>query len=111
MYEGGRTGPWKQTRDSARDEEDIRIPIRLQATRPGFGGRRWWLTCPLMVAGIACNRRIGKLYLPPGARYFGCRQCHDLTYRSSQEAHQTERLFGQFGVDPEIAKLVAARWR
>ena len=28
---------------------------------------------------------MGKLYLPPGARYFGCRRCHELTYRSCQE--------------------------
>jgi hypothetical protein len=28
---------------------------------------------------------VGKLYLPPGARYFGCRRCHELTYRSCQE--------------------------
>jgi hypothetical protein len=30
-------------------------------------------------------RRVGKLYLPPGERYFGCRCCHRLTYRSVQE--------------------------
>ncbi len=24
-------------------------------------------------------------YLPPSARYFGCRHCHELTYRSAQE--------------------------
>jgi hypothetical protein len=25
------------------------------------------------------------LYLPPGGRYFGCRVCYRLTYRSAQE--------------------------
>lgn len=25
-----------------------------------------------------------KLYLPPGAQYFGCRSCYDLTYESAQ---------------------------
>ncbi len=24
---------------------------------------------------------VNKLYLPPGARYFGCRHCHGLVYR------------------------------
>jgi hypothetical protein len=76
-----------------RDSEDVRIPVRLQTTPTQFGGERWWFTCPLIVNGMACNRRVGKLYLPPGARYFGCRKCHGLTYRSCQEAHQTERLF------------------
>lgn len=33
-----------------------------------------------------------KLYLPPGEHRFGCRQCHDLTYESSQESHMTDKL-------------------
>jgi hypothetical protein len=75
------------------NKEDVNIPVRLEATPTQFNGRRWWFICPLIVRGIACNRRAGKLYLPPGARYFGCRKCHDLTYESCQEAHQSERLF------------------
>jgi len=77
-----------------RDTEEVRIPIALEATPTQFGGRRWWFICPLIVGDIACNRRVGKLYCPPGAKYFGCRKCHELTYRSCQEAHQRERLFG-----------------
>ena len=96
-----------------RDEGDIRISVRLQTTPTNFGGQRWWFTCPLVVDGVACKRRAGKLHLPPGARYFGCRKCHDLTYRSSQEAHQTERFFAglgrQIGFDTEIGKLLASR--
>jgi len=76
-----------------RDSEDVQVPVWLQTTPTQFGGKRWWFTCPLILNGVACNRRAGKLYLPPGARYFGCRKCHGLTYRSCQEAHQTERLF------------------
>jgi hypothetical protein len=72
------------------DQEDVRIPIRLQTTR--FGRQRWWFTCPLVIDGKPCNGRSGKLYLPPGGKYFGCRKCHQLTYRSCQEAHQKERL-------------------
>jgi hypothetical protein len=95
-----------------RDSEDVRIPIRLQTTSTQFGGRRWWFTCPLIVNGVACNRRVGKLYLPPGARYFGCRTCHRLTYRSCQEAHQSERtaamLARELGCDRELAEMLAA---
>jgi hypothetical protein len=79
-----------------RDSEDVEIPIHLQSTPTQFGGERWWFSCPLAVRGVACDRRAGKLYLPPGSRYFGCRRGHDLTYRSSQEAHQAERLLGRF---------------
>jgi hypothetical protein len=73
------------------DGEEVQIPVRLQSTPTPFNGKRWWFTCPLASNGISCNRRIGKLYLPPKARYFGCRECHELTYRSSQQAHYGER--------------------
>jgi hypothetical protein len=89
-----------------RRREDVKIPVRLEATPTQFGGRRWWFICPLIVRGIACRRRAGKLYLPPGAKYFGCRKCHDLTYRSCQEAHRTERLFGRLGIRARVAKLL-----
>jgi hypothetical protein len=79
--------------------EDVRIPVRLQTTATQFGGERYWFTCPLIVNGVACGRRSGKLYLPPGARYFGCRKCHQLSYCSSQEAHHAERLSRRSGVD------------
>lgn len=70
---------------------EIAEPVRLQYTRPNYGGRRWWFTCPLVVNGRACGRRVAKLYLPPGELYYGCRHCYDLTYRSSQEAHKLDR--------------------
>lgn len=60
--------------------------LRLQTTTPHFGGLRWWFTCPLSVNGHSCGRRVGKLYLPPGGRYYGCRHCHGLTYHSCQES-------------------------
>jgi hypothetical protein len=89
--------------------EDVELPIRLETTPLHFGGCRWWGICPLIVSGVACNRRSGKLYLPPGAKYFGCRECHDLTYRSCQEAHQAERVFGRLGFGPEVARLFSKR--
>jgi hypothetical protein len=67
-----------------RTGEAVDLPIELQTTRPHLGGVRWWFTCPL-AAGRPCDRRVGKLYLPPGGKYFGCRRCHNLTYRSAQE--------------------------
>jgi hypothetical protein len=69
-------------------ESQVKIDyrIRLQITHPRLGGLRWWFTCPLVVNGCACSRRVGKLYLLPGGRYFGCRHCYDLTYTSCQES-------------------------
>ncbi len=41
-------------------------------------GKRWCFICP------ACRRRARKLYLAPASRFFRCRVCSDLTYRSCQ---------------------------
>jgi hypothetical protein len=87
----GDRGPTLTLHYRWRDSEDVRLPVRLQTTPTQFGGDRSWFTCPLILGDVVCGRRVGKLYLPPGARYFGCRTCHRLTYRSCQEAHSEER--------------------
>jgi len=61
--------------------------IRLTATLPHYGGRRWWFECP------ACRRRARKLYLPAGAHRFACRSCCGLSYRSCQESHTAAGFF------------------
>jgi hypothetical protein len=58
--------------------------VRLVATRCHLGGVRWWFVCPLSTNGVACGRRVRKLYLR--GRYFGCRHCHGLTYLSTQQS-------------------------
>lgn len=75
------------------DAEQVSYSIKLNATSPHFGGRRWWLLCPLERDGEACGRRARSLYMPPGETHFGCRSCHELTYRSSQ-APAISRLRG-----------------
>lgn len=77
------------------DCDNICTDIHLQATEPFCSGRRWWFRCPVSVAGAPCNRRVAKLYLLGGQ--FGCRHCHDLTYRSCQECHQLERMCKRWG--------------
>lgn len=64
--------------------EPFRYSITLEATPCHLGGVRWWFRCPLSRAGVACGRRVRKLYF--GGRYYGCRRCLNLTYRSSQES-------------------------
>jgi hypothetical protein len=60
------------------DEVPINQEFVLLSTPAYFGGVRYWLSCPLHNDG----RKFRVLYLPPGSRQFGCRQCHNLTYRS-----------------------------
>jgi hypothetical protein len=98
-----------------RDGESVSVeePIWLQTTPSAVGGRRWWFTCSLVMDGRLCVRRVGKLYLPPGSRYFGCRHCHDLTYTSCQDSHRYDRLFGRLaretGVDERLVKAMFSR--
>lgn len=73
--------------------EHFDYTIWLTTTPVHFGGVRWWFICPLTKSGIPCRRRVGKLYLPPDGKYFGCRHCYDLTYTSSQKH------------DPRISRL------
>ncbi|HYT93428.1 MAG TPA: hypothetical protein VEL76_32220 [Gemmataceae bacterium] len=71
-------------RSGAQEKEPFDYRVKLTTTRPRVGGLRWWFVCPLVVNGRACSRRVGKLYLPPRGLYFGCRHCHELTYKSTQ---------------------------
>ena len=80
-----------------RDDESVECPVKLTTTELHWGGTRWWFVCPLTSNGRDCGRRVGKLYLPPGGRHFGCRHCYDLTYESCREAHMYDHLFGLVG--------------
>jgi hypothetical protein len=72
------------TRAGTEEGESLNYSVDLTTTRPRYGGLRWWFVCPLIVNGCPCERRVGKLYLAPGSRYFGCRHCYRLTYTSAQ---------------------------
>jgi hypothetical protein len=46
------------------EQHEIDDTMYLVASRPRFGGQRWWFVCPRE------NRRVRKLYLPPPDRHF-----------------------------------------
>ena len=101
---------WEDWRGGA--SEAISIPVTLQTPFPNFGGKRWYFTCPLVIDGVPCNRRMGKLYLPPGARHFGCRICHDLTYQSCRVSHLLEQSMQRVSeIRRELDRLLAAHGR
>lgn len=66
-------------------KKDFDYRIELVTTPCHFGGVRFWFICPLIVNESYCGRRVGKLYLPGNATYFGCRHCYNLTYGSCKE--------------------------
>jgi len=68
-----------------REKTKVDYKVELVSTPCNLGGLRYWFICPLVVEGRPCGKRVGKLYLPPRGQYFGCRTCHNLTYRSCKE--------------------------
>ena len=65
------------------------VNIKVPRRRHKVIRLRWWMTRPLVTDNQPCQRRVAKLHLRN--RYFGCRQCLELTYFSSQNAHAVER--------------------
>lgn len=66
-------------------EEDQRI--RLTESELTYGPRSWFI--------CDCDRRIGKLYLPVGAKTFKCRHCYKLTYELTTLNKKSK--IGQYG--------------
>ena len=53
----------------------VRQSFRLGFTVPQFGGRRWWMLCPVTGARVRC------LHLAPGGDRFASRKALGLSYR------------------------------
>ena len=59
--------------------QDVRQVVPLAWTACNFGGERPWFQCPR----AGCGRRVAVLYAP--RRYFLCRHCYDLSYKSQRD--------------------------
>jgi hypothetical protein len=66
--------------------EAVDYKVQLVTTKPNYGGRRWWFICPIVRRDGGPPRRVAKLYLPSGSKYFGSREAYALTYTSCQES-------------------------
>jgi hypothetical protein len=89
--------------------EPVDDRVGLGTTRPPRGGARWWFVCPGPPGGGPCGRRVGRLYLPPGGRHFGCRHCHALTYTSCRESRSYDSLLRQMAVVMDLSFEEAKR--
>ncbi len=85
------------------EKDDINYSAQLVSTSCNWGKYRWWFICPVIFNGQLCGRRVGILYLGDG-KYFGCRHCHNLTYRSCQESHKNDGMAKRLGIDPKDLK-------
>jgi hypothetical protein len=90
-------GGWEDVTETV---DIVRVPCR-------FGGTRPYFMCPGVVNGIACGRRVAKLYGPQ--RYFLCRHCYRLAYASQSQdelgrlQRRANKAKRRLGVDPETA--------
>lgn len=66
------------------NKENLDYKVSLVSTPCFYGGKQWWFLCPSLITDNACNCRDGVLYLAD-CKYFGCRHCYKLTYRSCKE--------------------------
>jgi hypothetical protein len=91
-------------RGSEAKPESVRQTIRLCYTVPNYGGRRWWMRCPVLMI------RAGKLYLPSRGDRFASRQAWQLSYQSQREAaadrplDQLFRLQEKLGCKPGLGR-------
>lgn len=77
-------------RGKSGDMKEVEQVVPLSCTPLYFGGRRWWMHCPIS------KRRVGKLYLPLGGDVFASRGAWRLGYRSQRVSGRDkpfERLF------------------
>lgn len=95
--------------DGAGKPRSLSQAIRLAFTVPNFGGRRWWLICPVTGQRVRC------LHLPVGGDRFASRQALGLGYRVERLGHfdrPFEKLFrlqrrlggAGWGVEPKRRK-------
>lgn len=88
-------------------DDIVHTTVGLVETATQFGGTRWWFSCPFVTDEAVCGKRVAKLHLPPGAKHFGCRNCHRLTYQSCREAHKLQREFaGPKRLQKRLEKLI-----
>ena len=88
--------------------EDVAETVRIVRVLCRFGGSRPYFICPGVVNGIACGRRVIKLYGP--GRYFLCRHCYCLAHASRSESRghralrRANKIRQRVGAVPEEAK-------
>ncbi len=81
--EGGSLHLSYRMRRNGGEWEDVSEAIAIWRVPMRFGGARPYFICPGVVSGVACGRRMLKLYL--GGRYFLCRHCWRLGHASQCE--------------------------
>ena len=106
---GRLTFQYTYTNRSNGEKEDLNYPVDLVSTPCNYGGRRWWFICTASKNGVYCGRRVGKLCLGSGGKYFACRHCYNLTYESCKDSHKLDGMYTRMAIDlgltPAMVKM------
>lgn len=99
--------------------EDVAETVRIVRVVCRFDGARPYFICPGVVNGIACGRRVAKLY--GAGRYFLCRHCYRLSHASQSEGAWDRtlrrankirlRLGGDSGMAPPFPQKPKGMWQ
>jgi hypothetical protein len=95
------------------DWEDVKEAVHIVRLPCRFGGARPYFICPGVANGIACGRRVAKLYGP--GRYFLCRDCYRLAHASQSEGawdrtlRRANKIRQRLDGDPGMAAPFPAR--
>jgi hypothetical protein len=87
--------------------EDVAETVRIVRVACRFGGARPYFICPGVVSGIACGRRVAKLY--GSGQYFLCRHCYRLGHASQIEdpwdraLRRADKIRQRLGGEPGMA--------
>ena len=96
------------TEKSNGETRDFDYRVKMVFTPCNYGGKRWWFICGLSIDGKYCGRRVYKLYSSPGSNYFGCRHCHDLSYKARQEhSRRFDFLQRFFSAEKRVEKMAS----
>jgi hypothetical protein len=100
-------------RQHGEEWQDVEQPTLIVWMPCRFGGARPYFVCPGIINGIACGRRVSKLY--GAGTYFLCRHCYRLAYASQREDRYDRALRRaniiriRLGGEPGMASLFPSR--
>src|SRR3954454_6074458 len=98
--------PYLELTHDTRDEpaERVAYRVRLTTTRPRSGGERGWFVWP------SSGRRVFKLYLPNGGRWFLSRAAYGLAYQVTREDALSRHLRRAGGILAKLGRPEAEWW-
>lgn len=84
------------SRRSTGESRDYKQDVPLSYTVPNYGGRRWWMHCPVNAS------RVGKLYVPAGGDIFASRTAWKLAYQSQRDAPRDKPFNALFRLQSKL---------